>query len=73
MVPQPKGCEHFEVASLSQPCVQQVISKLAGLWKAICTTDNFKVDPPFVLKAVEIILIDEFLQNIGKFDVDVLP
>ena len=48
-----------------------VVAELARLRKPIATFIDFEVHPTVMNMIVKVILVDEFLRNVAKFDVDV--
>ena len=50
---------------------EQVIGQLAGLFKAIDTFGDFKVDIVFTFKVMEAIFQDEFMRNVGELNAGV--
>ena len=72
MFPQACGSWCFEVSGFVEPRAEEIISELAGLRKAIGTTNNFKVGPAVMLIARQIVFLTEFRRNVCVFDANVL-
>ena len=49
-----------------------VVGKFATLWEPWDTFDYFEVDPSISRKLVKVVLLDEFLGDVGEFDLDIL-
>ena len=50
---------------------EEVIGELSGLLEAVDAFVNFEVDPTIVCVFGEVVLVDEFLWDIGESDADV--
>ncbi len=50
---------------------EKVIGEASGLFKAVHSIVNFKVDPTAVHVDGEVVLVDEFLWNVADFYADV--
>ena len=51
------------------PFTEEVVGKHACLWEPIATADYFEVNPAFVCPCKQVVLIDEFLRDVCKYDV----
>jgi hypothetical protein len=64
------GC--LVVVEFSKAVLEEVVSKDACLGETVHATEHFEVDPGITGKHVELVLVNEFLGDVSKLDVDVL-
>ncbi len=72
VVPKPKGGGCLVVVEFGKAVSEEFVGKDACLGETIHATAHFKVDPGVVGNLVELVLVDEFLGDVLKLDVDVL-
>jgi hypothetical protein len=51
--------------------LEEIVGKIAGLGKAITAMVNFEVNPTVTIGTLEIVLLNEFHQNVGNFNADI--
>jgi hypothetical protein len=60
------------VISLSKKAgSEEIIGKNASLGKAITALGNLKVDPPITITTLQVVLFNEFRQNVSNYNADV--
>ena len=66
------GCAvALRVAVLGQALGEEIIGKLAGLFQPIDPFGDLEVYPVIECKLSEVVLVDEFLGNLGEVDADI--
>ena len=71
VVPEAWGGVALKVAVLGQTLSEEIIDKLAGLFQPIDSFGDLEVYPVIERKLSEVVLINEFLGNLGEVDVDI--
>jgi hypothetical protein len=64
------GC--LVVVKFGKAVSEEVVSKDACLGETVHATAHFEVDPGVTGKLVELVLVNEFLEDVSKLDADVL-
>ncbi len=72
VVPEPGGVGCLVIVKFGKAVSEEVVGKDACLGETVHATAHFEVDPGVAGKLVELVLIDEFLGDVCKLDVDVL-
>jgi hypothetical protein len=72
VAPEPRGGDCLVVAKFSKAISEELVGKDACLGETVHSTAHFKVDPGVVGNLLELVLVDEFLGDVSKLDVDVL-
>ncbi len=72
VAPEPEGGGCLIVVKFGKAVLEEFAGKDACLGDTIHATVHFKVDPGFAGNLVELVLVNEFLGDVRKLDVDVL-
>jgi hypothetical protein len=72
VAPETRGGGCLVVVEFGKAVTEEVVGKDAYLGETVHATAHFKVDPGVTGKLVELVLIDEFLGDVCKFDADVV-
>ncbi len=72
VMPETGGGGCILLVEFGKAVLEEVVSKDACLGETVHATAHFKVDPGVAGKVVELVLVNEFLGNVRKLDVDVL-
>ncbi len=72
VVPEPRGGDCLVVVEFGEEFSEEFVGKDACLGETIHAMVHFEVDPGVAGNLTELVLVDEFLGDIRKLDVDVL-
>jgi hypothetical protein len=72
VVPEPGGGGCLVVVKFGKAVTEEVVGKDACLGETIHATAHFEVDPGVVGNLVELVIVNKFLGDVCKLDVDVL-
>ncbi len=72
VAPEPGGGGCLVAVAFGKAVLEEFVGKDACLGETVHATVHFKVDPGVTGKFVELVLVDEFLGDVRKLDVDVL-
>jgi hypothetical protein len=72
VAPEPGGGGCLVVVKFVKVVLEDFVGKDACLGETVHATSHFKVDPGVAGNLVELVLVDEFLGDVRKLDVDVL-
>jgi hypothetical protein len=72
VAPEPGGGGCLIVVELGKAALEEFVGKDACLSETVHATTHLGVDPGVTGKLVELVLVDEFLGDVRKFDADIL-
>ncbi len=72
VAPEPGSGGCFVVLKIGEADSEEFIGKDACLWETVHATAHFEVDPGVAGNLVELVLVNEFVGDVRKLDVDVL-
>ena len=72
VAPEPGGGCCLIVVEFGKAVSEEFVGKDACLGETVHATAHFKVDPGVTGKLVELVLVNEFLEDVSKLDADVL-
>jgi hypothetical protein len=71
VVPEAWGGFNLVISFSKNAGLDEIDGKNASLGQAITALANLKVDPPVMIAILEVVLLNEFRQNVSNFNVDI--